>query len=77
MTIVLLAHIVNSMMVNRVKLWAVTQWEGVRPDPRSIEPAIVGRKTYIWLWLLFALITVSVFIALIVLTMRLVGVLIS
>ena len=65
------------MMVNRVKLWAVTQWEGVRPDPRSIEPAIVGRKTYIWLWLLFALITVSIFIALIVLTMRLTGALIS
>ncbi len=65
------------MMINRVKLWAVTQWEGVRPDPRSIEPAIVGRKTYIWLWLFFALVTVAIFVALIVLTMRLVGALIS
>ncbi len=59
------------MMINRVKLWVVMQWEGVRPDPRSIEPAIEGRKTYIWLWLFFAVVLVVTFIAVIVFTIRL------
>ncbi|MCF8238750.1 MAG: efflux RND transporter permease subunit [Saprospiraceae bacterium] len=64
------------MIINRVKLFAVTQWEGFRPDPRSIEPAIEGRKNYIWLWLFFATMIVFLFLALIYFSIRLSDILI-
>lgn len=59
------------LMINRIKAWAVLQWEGVLPAPHLIEPAREGRKSYLWLWLLFGLLSVGGFVLLIMLTLRL------
>ena len=65
------------LMMNKLKVWAVVQWEGVSPDPRSLEPAVDGRKSYLWLWMFFGLLSILGFVGLVMLTLRISNFLIS
>jgi predicted RND superfamily exporter protein len=65
------------LMMSKIKVWAVLQWEGISPDPRSIESAVDGRKSYLWLWIFFGLISILGFVGLIMLTLRISNFLIS
>ena len=69
LTLILLPAIL--IMTNRIKTWAVLQWEGVRPAAHLVEPAIDGRKSYLWLWIFFGALSIGGFIALVALTLRL------
>jgi multidrug efflux pump subunit AcrB len=68
LTLFLLPAILLAM--NRVKVWAVAQWDGLRPDPRMVEPATDGRLSYLWLWILFGLVITALFAGLIFITLR-------
>lgn len=58
------------MAMNRIKVWAVLQWDGLRPDPRMVEPAADGRISYLWLWILFGVVITLLFVGLIAITLR-------
>jgi multidrug efflux pump subunit AcrB len=65
------------LIMNQMKVWSVAQWEGRAPDHRMVEPAADGRISYIWLWILFGVLSLLAFGALIMLTLKLTSLLIS
>jgi multidrug efflux pump subunit AcrB len=65
------------LIMNQMKVWSVAQWEGRTPDHRMVESATDGRISYIWLWILFGVISILAFGALIMLTLKLTSLLIS
>lgn len=65
------------LIMNQMKVWSVAQWEGRAPDHRMVESAADGRISYIWLWILFGVISILAFGALIMLTLKLTSLLIS
>lgn len=38
------------ILVNRIKVFSVYAWEGVKPSFESVEPALEGRQSYFLLW---------------------------
>jgi multidrug efflux pump subunit AcrB len=59
------------LLINRIKGWAVAQWEGYHPDPRLLEPSREGRISYLWLWIFFGLLSVVAFLGIVMLTLKL------
>ncbi|MEM7655526.1 MAG: efflux RND transporter permease subunit, partial [Bacteroidota bacterium] len=51
-TLVILITLPSIMvLVNQYKVAMVHLWEGEKPDPTSVEPALLERKNYLVLWL--------------------------
>ncbi len=40
------------LIINSYKVGIVWLWEGTKPDPTSVEPALDGRKDYLGLWMI-------------------------
>jgi multidrug efflux pump subunit AcrB len=53
------------IITNRIKVYAVFAWEGVKPNLESVEPAMAGRKSYFFLWLVAGVLSTAIFVGLI------------
>ncbi len=53
------------IFVNRVKVYTVYVWEGVKPGLETVEPAYAGRKSYFFLWLFAGVICLAVLAAIV------------
>ncbi len=66
MTVILLVLLpVLLIVANRIKVYSLYLWEGIKPGLETVEPAFLNRKSYFLLWLLAGVISVGGFMGVI------------
>jgi multidrug efflux pump subunit AcrB len=74
MTVILLVLLpVLLIVANRIKVYSLYLWEGIKPGLETVEPAFLNRKSYFLLWLLAGVISVGGFAGVIYGFFRIVG----
>ncbi|MEO0777033.1 MAG: efflux RND transporter permease subunit [Bacteroidota bacterium] len=72
--IILVLLPVMLILVNRIKVYAVYAWEGIKPSWEEVEPAMEGRKAYFELWVIAGILALVVVGAVIYGTIQLSGI---
>ena len=48
------------VLLNKVKVYSLYAWDGVKPAPEMVEPAMEGRKTNYFVWVIGGVLTLAV-----------------
>ncbi len=61
------------MLMSKIRVYGLYAWEGVKPVPETLEPVFSKRKSNYLVWLVSALLTFGVFVAILMGLFRLLG----
>ena len=61
------------VLISKIKIYSSYAWDGVKPTPESVEPAMPNRHTNYLIWAIGGLLTLAVILGAVAVTMMLVN----
>ena len=73
-TVVVLVMLPALLIIsNRIKVYSVYLWEGIKPSYEIVEPAVEERKNYFALWAVAGILSIAVFVAIVAVALKISG----